>query len=196
MNYRLCFLTGAKNMKIIKNKTGFTLIEVLVSTALFTIIMTAAMDIFKLVIESQRSAVATQNVEESLKYFLEVTGKEVRMAKRNNGLCSGLAGTDIYNTSGTNLTFRNYHDQCVSYALSHDDATDVTRFAITRDGVTDFITPAKINVDELHFVVRSQGITAQPTVTMELVAHALGKDIEKSTMRIQTTLSSRYYKAN
>jgi len=184
-------------MKIIKNKTGFTLIEVLVSTALFVIIITAAMDIFKLVIESQRSAIATQNVEESLKYFLEVTGKEIRMAKRNNDLCPGLAATDIYKTDfNYDLSFRNYHDQCVSYALVFDNASGVTRFAITRDGTTDFITPAKINVDELHFVVRPQALTAQPTVTMELVAHALGKDINKSTMKIQTTLSSRYYKTD
>ena len=181
-------------MKILKNKTGFTLIEVLVSTALFVIIITAAMDVFKLVIESQRSAIATQNVEESLKYFLEVTGKEVRMAKRNNSLCASLAATDIYNTNGTNLNFRNYHDQCVSYNLVFDNANNVNRFAVTRDGNTDFITPAKINIDELHFIARSQMSTAQPTVTIELVAHALGKDISKSTMRIQTTLSSRYYK--
>lgn len=179
-----------KNLK----KNGFSLIEVLVSTALFVIIITGALSIFKLVIESQRSALATQNVEEGLKYFLEVTSKEIRMAKRNNGKCS-LPNGAIYeassNTNGDTLTFRNYHDECVTYSL--EETTDgIKRFMIVRDGVTGYyITPAKINISELGFMVSGD---EQPTVTMKLSAYALGKNINKSTMRIQTTLNSRYYK--
>jgi len=63
-----------------KSDRGFTLIEVIVSVALFSVIILGATQIFSLVIDSQRSAIATQNVKESLKYFLEVTAKEMRMA--------------------------------------------------------------------------------------------------------------------
>ena len=183
-----------------KNKNGFSLIEVLVATSLFVIIMTASLNIFKMVIDSQRSAIATQNVEESLKYFLEVTGKEVRMAKRNSdGLCS-LSSTGIYQTNAgkTNLVFKNYENQCVAYSLSFDSASQVNRFTISRNGITGYITPAKINVDELNFILRPEGgaNNNQPTVTMELIAHALGKDSARSEMRIQTTLTSRYYKTD
>lgn len=189
-------MIGVKHMNIPKSKSGYSLIEVLVSTALFAVIITGAMNIFQLVIKSQRSAIATQNVEESLKYFLEVTSKEVRMAKRNNGLCA-LPATDIYKTSfvsanSDNLMFRNYHDECVTYSIVYDSVNNVDRFAITRDLATDFITPSKINIDELHFVANSA--VTQPTLTMELVSHAPGQDVDKSTMKIQTTLSSRYYK--
>ena len=187
-------------MKVIKDKKGFTLIEVLISTALFVVIITMAMNVFELVIKSQQSAIATQNVEESLKYFLEVTSKEIRMAKRNSdGLCN-LPTSDVYKTetaaNGDRLIFKNYHGQCVSYELKQM-ADGTNRFMIVRNGQADYyITPAKISVDELHFVVNppSSQSNFQPTVTMELVAHALGSDINKSTMRIQTTLSSRYYK--
>ncbi len=188
-------MTGVKIMNESKLKPGFSLIEILVSTALFVIILTAAMNIFKIVIESQRTAIATQNVEESLKYFLEVTSKEIRMAKRNNNLCYlGLGPTDIYkqsnNTLGDTLAFRNYHDECVLYSLVSTGG--VNRFMISRDGVINYyITPAKITIDELNFVV---GSSPQPTVTVELVAHALDRNTNESTMRIQTTLSSRYYK--
>ena len=179
-----------------KNKTkgGFSLIEVLVATSLFVIIMTASLNIFKMVIDSQRSAIATQNVEESLKYFLEVTGKEIRMAKRNNGVCSSLGVSDIYYSTGVNLIFRNYHDECVTYYLGTFQG--VNRFAITRNGVTNFITPAKVNFDQLRFLLRPESVGVQPTVTMELVAHALGKESAKSEIRIQTTLTSRYYLKN
>ncbi len=187
-----------------KNKIGFSLIEILVSTTLFIIITTAALNIFKMVIDSQRSAIATQNVEESLKYFLEVTGKEIRMAKRNNNLCNSAMGIfDIYqkisvDTSSDSLSFRNYHDQCVKYYIS--EFQGVRRFAITRDGITNYITPARINIDEVHIVLHPEAnagaSSTQATVTMELLAHAIGKDSAKSEMRIQTTLTSRYYLKN
>lgn len=176
-----------------QQKNGFSLIEVLVSVSLFIVITTSALNVFKMVIDSQRSAIATQNVEESLKYFLEVSGKEIRMAKRNNGLCAGLAATDIYNSVGGNLSFRNYHDQCVTYSLESG------RFKITRGNDSGFVSPAKINIDELRFVLRPEtngASSTQATVTMELVAHALGKDSARSEMRIQTTLTSRYYLKN
>lgn len=178
-----------------KNKSGFSLIEVLVATALFGIILTAALNIFKLVIDSQRAAIATQNVEESLKYFLEVTAKEIRMARRHTVGCGASFQTNTIYTAGADshsLYFLNYRDECVSYSLVTDGG--VQRFKIQRDDKSDYISPAKINIDELNFYVRPEIATAQPSVTIELVAHAVGKESAKSTMRIQTTLTSRYYK--
>jgi prepilin-type N-terminal cleavage/methylation domain-containing protein len=182
-------------MNKLKTKKGFSLIEVLVATALFAIITTATLDIFKLVIDSQRGAIATQNVEESLKYFLEVTAKEIRMARRNMLNCLSFSSLKIYSVTqvsanADDLFFVNYKGECVKYSLSNG------RFAITRGNVTDYISPAKIVIDELHFVLEDETSTRQPAVTMELVAHALGKDSAKSQMRIQTTLTSRYYKTN
>jgi len=188
-------------MTVNNKKLGFSLIEVLVATALFAIIMTAALNIFKLVIDSQRGAIATQNVEESLKYFLEVTAKEIRMAKRNMLVCQPpIMSGKIYSTGLVNgndgLFFLNYRGECVKYFL--ETSNGVQRFKITRGNNSSYISPAKINIDELHFIVRPEGgaDNTQPTVTMELVAHAIGKDSAKSQMRIQTTLTSRYYKTN
>lgn len=179
-----------------QHKSGFSLIEVLVATALFAIILTAALNIFKLVIDSQRAAIATQNVEESLKYFLEVTAKEIRMAKRHTVGCGASFGTNTVYTAGSHsLFFLNYRNQCVSYSLETDPA-GVQRFKIQRGNNVDYISPAKINIDELNFVVRPESASSQPAVTIELVAHAVGKLSAKSTMRIQTTLTSRYYKSN
>lgn len=179
------------------NKQGFSLIEVLVATTIFIVITISALNIFKIVIESQRLAIATQNVEESLRYFLEVTGKEIRMAKRNsNGLCN-LPVTDIYKLSNgnTKLEFLNYHDECVSYHLE-TLADGSGRFVVSRDGKSDYITPSKINVSQLFFYLNPESSTNQPSITMGLTAYFIGKDVDRSEMKIQTTLTSRYYRKN
>ncbi len=188
--------------KKINNYQGFTLIEVMVSVTLFAVIILSVTSIFKLAIDGQRSAIATQNVQESLKYFLEVTSKEIRMAQRNEGTCLNLGYDQIFQTLhgsyGDNLYFKNYYGECVTYYLSPDG--DNVRFRITRrtPGLPDkpsyFISPAKIRIDDLRFVISSTASTSQPMVTMNLRANALDSAQFKSEMTLQTSITSRYYK--
>lgn len=178
-----------------RKKSGMSLIEVVVSVVLFTVIIMSATEIFKLVIDGQRSSIASQNVQESLKYFLEVMGKEIRMAQKSNGFCSGIPSTQVFATStgllGEVLMFRNYHGECVSYSLQPDGTNQ--RFQITRGSNVGFISPAKIRIEDLHFLA-ANATSSQPSVTVNLRAWALGEEKFKSEMTIQTTLTSRYYK--
>lgn len=174
-----------------RNKAGFSLMEVIVAVSLFAIIILSSTEIFRLVIKGQREAIASQNVQESLKYFFEVTSKEIRMAKRNEGFCPSLQFSQIFavNGEGNTLYFRNYYDECVIYKLSLDGNSN--RFSISRDLKEGFISPAKINLDDLTFVLNNTG---QPSVTMSLSASAIGEMKEASAMDIQTTITSRYYR--
>lgn len=188
MIYRPYYTTGNR-------KLGFSLIEVIVSVSLFAVMILSATSIFKMVIDSQRSALATQNVQESLKFFLEVTAKEIRMAKKNGGACPGLGADDIYFVGTENghdtLLFRNYYGECIKYSLSPDSG--VTRFKVNRDSNYGFISPLKINIDHLDFVFSSSA-AAQPMVTMNIQAHAVGVNLDQSKMTLQTSITSRYYK--
>jgi prepilin-type N-terminal cleavage/methylation domain-containing protein len=180
---------------------GFTLIEVIISVVLFSIIILSATEIFKMVVDSQRSALATQNVQESLKYFFEVTDKEIRMAQKNKNFCNLGPGTDnntifvvTATSTGDVLSFRNYYNQCVSYYLGPDiSATTTQRFKISRNTVADYISPSLINISNLHFSL-SASTTTQPMVTINLKANALNEAQFKSEMTIQTSLTSRYYR--
>jgi len=180
--------------KVIKQqKSGFSLIEILVSVSLFVIIVMSATEIFRMVIEGQRSAIASQNVQESLKYFYEVTGKEIRMARCNDSTCPQVPIDKIFSITNNGLSdvlnFQNYYRQCVSYELAQDG--DSYRFKITRDINSGFISPKKINIETLRFSLDESG---QPTVTIYLKAFALGENRFKSEMDIQTSITSRYYK--
>jgi len=187
---------GVKRQSALSHKAaaGFSLIEVIVSVALFSVIIMSATQIFSLTIDSQRSALATQNVQDGLRYFLEVTAKEMRMAQKNEGVCPGIPSDQVFAVSGTDndvLSFKNYYGQCVSYFLADDGTT--RRFRVSRNTEADFISPAKIRIDRLQFLVDS-GATIQPTVTINIRAYALGQERGRSEMYIQTSVASRYYK--
>lgn len=177
----------------IKNKPGFSLMEVIVAVALFSIIILSSTEIFRLVIMGQREAIASQNVQESLKYFFEVIGKEMRMAKKDNGMCGPVPDDQIFakmvGSNSDTLFFRNFYDECVMYQLI--STGDSQRFFISRGSSDGFISPAKIHLENLRFNIDSLGQTA---VTMSLSASALGEGKEASEMDIQTTVTSRYYR--
>jgi len=192
---------------MIGDKKGFTLIEVMVSVVLFTVIIMSVTSIFKMAINAQRNAIAAQNVQESLKYFFEITGKEMRMAIKNNGSCDTafvpigtIFGLDT-NSYGDTLHFKNYTGECVTYFLEKD-YNNVMHFAVARktlDGTkVDFISPEKISINSLHFVLRAGSMSPapQPLVTMNMSASAIGSSKFQSNMTLQTSISSRYYKKN
>jgi type II secretory pathway component PulJ len=181
-----------------RRAAAFSLVELLVAVTLFAVIILSSTSIFKMAIDSQRNSLATQNVQDSLKYFLEVTAKEMRMAQKNNGACDVIPSDQIFyltaTTTGAVLNFKNYYNQCVSYYLAPDTTTTSTkRFKITRSGVSDFISPAAINLDALSFVL-SATTSTQPRVTINIKAHALNEAQFQSSLTIQTGISSRYYK--
>lgn len=193
-------MIGTKNKNL--KKEAFSLVEVIVSVAIFSVIILTITDIFRLVMDGQRSAIATQNVQESLKYFLEVTGKEIRMAKRNDGTCPGVAVGAIFGLTESNgndvLSFKNYYNECVSYRLASSTSAlhgSVRRFQVSRGANTDFISPMQINIDRLDFSLSSDA-NKQALLTLNIKAHALGLKTEQGTMNIQTSLSSRYYKVD
>lgn len=200
-----------------KNKAaGFSLIEIIVSVALFVIIILSATEIFRLVIVGQRKAIASQNVQESLKYFLEASSKEVRMAKKNEGYCSALPGfttlgfDQIYsidtapNGFGDALYFRNVYDECVVYYLGN--GTNAGRFIVRRNNLEAPISPAKIKISRLEFkettidkIASSFPIT-RPLIVMRIDAQAFSGNVgetnykELANIEMQTSLTSRAYR--
>jgi prepilin-type N-terminal cleavage/methylation domain-containing protein len=193
-------MIGDNINKIKKEEAGFTLMEVLISISLFVVIILSVTSIFKLSIDGQRSAIATQNVQESLKYFLEVTAKEMRMAQKNNGVCTDIPDDIIFKIIPSEpsdiLYFKNYYGECVRYFLADDG--DNQRFKISRESngetQSDFISPAKIVINNLNFVLNDAVSTTQPMVTINLNANAIGSGQFKSDMTLQTSVTSRYYK--
>lgn len=172
------------NYKIIKNKKGVTLIELIVAMAIFSVLMLATLDIFKMVIEGQRNAIGSQDIQESMRYALEVMSKEIRMAQKVTDEC-GVTGNGIYAVSADRLYFKNKDSKCVIYELASD------RLQITRGADLGFITPSIIKLSNLKFnVVDGASVQSRVTISTDV---EISKGTHKQSMKIQTTVSSRHY---
>lgn len=179
-------------------RSGFTLMEILVAVTIFTAIMLSATGIFRFAIEGQKKSIMSQNVQESLRYFMEVIGKEIRMAQRDNGTCANVPDDKIYatstNASGDVLYFKNYHGQCVQYYLFSDGGVD--RFTIGRDADLDFISPQKVDVSGLQFIVK-EDVDSQAFVTVRFKGEAVTvSGSREEPINMQTSIVSRYYRAD
>jgi len=184
-----------------QNKRGVTLLEITVSVAIFSVVILSATQIFRMVIEGQRNAIASQNIQESMRYAFEAMAKEIRTAIISNHDCESLfdppavAANKIYNVTangeGDILYFKNKDDVCVAYYLEEE------ALKVLREPDIALTTPSKIKVTALNFKVADDLIGAfhsrQPLATMKMDIEAVGKDIHKQTMKIQTTIASRYY---
>jgi len=172
--------------KIINNK-GFSLIEMLVSVAVFVVLILIVTSIFQSVIKAQRNAIAAQSVQESMRFALELISKELRSAKhvynnttdvdeclggetRDNyaarGLSSPSESRKVYNVfrdgDGENLYFKNKNstDTCVTYYIEDgDDRLYIRRGPAPAGPFTKLpITPDEVAISNFEVIIDDDAI--------------------------------------
>lgn len=182
-------------LKAAKNKKGVTLLELVVAVALFSFTIISATRVFKVVIDGQRDAVASQDMQESIRYTFERMAKEIRMANKDEtGSCTGIIGK-VYadNPFNDELSFLNYKDECITYFSSGG------RLMMTWDppGLspqTMPLTPQSVSIDSLRFSVDDSVGSEQSKATIFIRLEAnTAIEKHKQTMDMQTTISARYY---
>jgi len=208
------------NMNIKNNNQGFSLIEMLVSVAIFTVVITISLSIFQSVNKSQSNAIAVQSVQESMRYALEVMSKELRSARHvysdfdgdgtgDTDDCLGggaydnyvvrfgfNAGRKVYNfmSSGGDLFlyFKDKNLSCVYYYINSAD----DRLYVDRNGIALPITPDELKISDLQVEIDDNAIgefhDTQAVVTVRMNAETLDPS-NKYKMNLQTSISSRYY---
>lgn len=189
-----------------KNKKGFTLLEVVVSVGLFSVLILILTGFLEGVSKAQRSAIAAQDTEESLRYAFEVISKELRSAQRSDDECVIGSPNRVFNTAEASsigisatpadmdvLYFRNKYDECVYYYV-HNGQLIVERgdsYAATPDDIT--VTGLEFDIADNDIDVLPQD-RIQPHVTLNLEAESnYGRESEKQSLYVQTTISSRFY---
>lgn len=198
---------GMKNLKLnylTWPTGGYSLLEMIVAMGIFIILILSATTIFQMVVQGQTSAMASENIQESFGYSLEMMAKAMRMAQKSDDSCRTILTPQpapiykVYNTtdSDTTLYFRNKDGYCMAYYLYNN------RLKVIQDTVSgtlnDYLSSSKIKVNSLKFSVSDDLIGTfvskkQAKVTITLEVEVIGQQIHKQKTRMQTTISSRYY---
>ena len=163
-------------------KKGFTLIEILVASSVFALLVGASSGIFISSLKSQRQSLATQDVLNQTSYLMEYMSRAIRMAQKDmTGACTGTSKLN-YAFDGQCLKFANYQGTCQQFCLVG------TRL---QDAGGNYLTSASSTVSAFNVVlVGERQIPTdylQPKATVFLRIE--GK--EGSKTEIQTTISQR-----
>lgn len=189
-------------MKNKKQRRAFSLMEMIVATALFLTVITVSIGIFLSVTKANNKINAMQKVENEIRYILEKISKEVRL---------GTIYYDYYDI----VYSGNFENPAPILALS-DNANNISYFMLNGDNSSPGIVQMSLDggsnwsdlstdsviVDSLDFYLLPDSNSfsqnsiniKQPMVTLFLEAHYDRGSSFDGQIKIQTTISSRQYK--
>lgn len=169
-----------------QNNKGFTLIEMVVAVAIFTLLVGTTSSVFLSSIRNQKQSLASQEILDQTSYAMEYMSRSLRMAKKDmTGTCTGIAKLNYVFDDQLPvkcLKFLNYRDECQQFCLEGTRLKD-------EDG--NYLTSTNLQV--LNFAVVLNGVAQppidylQPMVTISL--NIAGR--EESAIKVQTTVSQR-----
>jgi len=157
-------------------KRGFTLIEMIVAIAVFTVVMTVTLATYLNVSDIQRKANALRVVNDNVSFALETMTREIRTNK-------------YYTNCGAKcLSFTNQDNQVIAYSFNSTDNSIERNISGAPSPLR--LTSPDIKIEDLVFNIRN-GSNEQPMVTIFIKASAGEKIKIKNTLNVQTTITKR-----
>jgi prepilin-type N-terminal cleavage/methylation domain-containing protein len=179
-------------------KAGFTLVEMLVSLAIFSLVMGMALSVFVSAVKSQRRILAEQQLLDQTSYIMEYMSRSLRMAKKDmTGSCLTTAGAGMNyetNLSGNRIRYIAYDGTCREFFMA--DNTLYVKWLLDPSSPLGDITFPLVSTTT-GFIVNnfkiaapsgwSQSDNLQPSITFSLDVSAPNQ----IRMKTQTTVSQR-----
>ncbi len=187
--------------KGIKNKGGFTLIEMMVSVAIFAIVVTSGMGALTMILKSYRYSQSEKKSADSLSYVLENMTREIRLGHNYYaGSDLGGANSDDFKSGvikleeeGSLIGFQASDNR--GYVIYHIKDNEIWKKFIREGGnTTDFSltdkTQVVLNNTRVTVMNTDKEDMKQPIVWIQLSASVPGKD-DNNVKVIQTLVSQR-----
>ena len=145
---------------------GYTLVELIVSIAIFSVVMLVATAAFLTMISLDRQARATNDVVTNLSYVTDTMARGIR-----TGQAYACNGAGDCSSPGSSFRFTDAQERTVTYSLTTNPRNS-SYGSITQciESSCMVLTDPRINVEKLAFYVagsaskQSNGDTRQPTV--------------------------------
>lgn len=191
------------------NNSGFTLMEVVVGLAVFSVALIVVSDIFIMTQRAQNNLAGSNRVQADARYVMELVTREVRMnmidydgvrpADAADPLTlSYLPLTDV---EGNTLVFMATSSPsiceagssgCLAVKRNNSAWASLTPREVNIVSATFYIYPDK---DPFSIINNQYPNNSQPRVTIAITSQTVNsKSGESSTQFLQTTASSRVYK--
>lgn len=167
-------LKNMKKEKRGKNK-GFTVVELLISMAIFVIITSITIISFVRTLRAQQAIVGLIAANDNASLTLEQMAREIRTGSN-------------FSTNGSSLSFNGPRGEQIVYRL--------TDGRIEKGSAGQFapLTASNVRVDRLEFYLLRNDANnrpIQPRITIVLRTSSPTRDINKTYTDIQTTISPR-----
>jgi prepilin-type N-terminal cleavage/methylation domain-containing protein len=176
-----------------KNRKGFTLIEMLVSVALFSMVMVVGLGALLTLIAQNRQAQAFNSAITNLNFALESMSRTIRTGttyKCGSGgdcLASGIGQITVTSQTGQVTTFAYSATDKALYRCLATTCTTLNQVRLTSPNVT--ISYARFYID--GSVPKSGGNTVQPYVIITLVGDVVTQQGNIQSFAIETTVTQR-----
>lgn len=154
------------------NQRGYSLLEMMVSIALFSIVMLLTTAAFLKLISLDRVARGTNDVVNNLSFAIDSMERSIRTGK--NYQCGGAGGSNCWTPQapGSVLQFTDENGRTVTYLRKTDGSIGRCAFAA---GVTTActgsnavsLTDPRITIQTLSFYVQGVGTSASPNDIMQ-----------------------------
>ncbi len=175
-------------------KGGFTLIEMLIATAIFAVIMVMAVGSLLSIIDANREAQAKKTVVNNLHFALENMTRNIRTGSRFHcdatGVAAGqpLSPRDCANAPATSVAFVAKGGELIVY--QYVAATETIERAI-EGGDSVPITAPEVKVKQLRFFVAGAEGAGQPRILIVLNGSVQGRARTPSDFTVETLVSQR-----
>ena len=174
-----------------KNK-GYTLIEMMVAVAVFTLVIAAPTGFFVTALKGQQKTLSSQELSANVSYVLDYMSRALRMAKKDlAGDCISQDFNYELSPGGNSIKFKNYNDICQEFYLDNGKLKE-TRYGLG----TVVLTPEDLEV--VSFKLGSydswgqeEDRQAMVTLFLEVKGTKSQRPELQPVIKIQTTVSQR-----
>jgi len=156
-------------------ESGLTMIELIVAIGIFGLVIGMTVNIFVLALASQRRVIALRNVEDNIRFTIELMAREIKTGEN-------------FNSGGNSLSFTNAKGEAVTYRLNNNAVEK------SSDGGANYsaVTGAEAVVNYLNFYLMGQatGDDLEPRITVAIgITSSVGN--QTANLKVQTTISER-----
>jgi len=164
-----------------KSGAGFTIIELIISTALFVTLVSISSGAFVQTLRNQRIVTRLSESMSNTTFVIEQISREIR-----TGFSFNVSGGS---NGGDKLQFINSSGETISYKLIDSGIARCEGSSCASDNKYDALTSERVEIDNLKFIPQgvSSGDGEPPRITI-LISILGGNDIK---VQLQTTISSR-----